>query len=266
MRERQRDLDRAALDRHGLDGRAPPGVGVRSEQPQRDVRVGVADDDGRLDQAAVVELDALARPDRGHGHAGGDHRARLDRGVVHEERHHPHAALDEAPRPGERGVDAAAGVVQVDRGGPGVERRRAGADHALPHERAAQPRVVEVAAQQLGLRPLEEQAERVGVVAHAVGQLVAGRRVADPGIALAGGPDGVDDAAQQLRQRAVPVDVARGEARHLVQAALLVLPQLHARCRPRTARRARRPQASTGTRGRRSPSSAITSGCSRPAR
>ena len=83
---------------------------------------------------AVLELDALAGPDRRHRRAGGDHRAGLARRVGERERHAAHPAAHVGPGARVAG-EAPARVVPGDRGGAGVARRGERPDHALAGER-----------------------------------------------------------------------------------------------------------------------------------
>ena len=62
------ELDRAAGHRNRLDPRPPCRVGRVAQQPQRDPRVGVHDDDRSIDPLAGFELDPLARHDPGDRH------------------------------------------------------------------------------------------------------------------------------------------------------------------------------------------------------
>ena len=115
-------------------------VGDVGEQVQRDLRVGVAEDGAGADERAVLERDALAGGDLGHGDAGGELRAGLLRGVGDREADHPHAALDVAPHRA-LALEVALVVHELDRGRAGVLRAAVGGDHALAEQRVLEPLV-----------------------------------------------------------------------------------------------------------------------------
>ena len=141
--ERGVELDDRAADLPALE----PGPIVlvdllAGEHREHPLRVGVADDGLGLNGRAVLERYALARDDLGHGHAAGEHRARLPRGVGDREADHPHPALDVSPQ------GAVAGHVplevhELDGCGARLTGAAPGTDDPLPEEGGLQALVGE---------------------------------------------------------------------------------------------------------------------------
>ena len=138
----------------------------------------------RTDQRPVLELDALARPDRRDGHAARDLGAGLDRGVADRKGDHAHAALDVAPRARVVPVELAHVVHQVDHRRALVLWPAVGGDEALAVERVLDPLVVHVRVEHVGDRRFEDEVDQVRIAQHLL-ELGARGGVADPGVPLA---------------------------------------------------------------------------------
>ena len=162
------------------------------------------------DRRPVLELDTLARGDPGDRDVAGEHRAGLAGGVGDREGDHPHAALDVAPD-GTLAVHVALVVHELDRGRAVVEGAAPGADDTLAEQRRLEPLVVDVAAEHVGDRVLEDEIDLLLVVAEDLLDLGARRGVADPGVAGALAEQ-LADVVEKLLVGPVAVDVLLREA------------------------------------------------------
>ena len=228
LAQRDVQLDRAADLGDRLDPGTPGGVGRVAQQAERRPRVGVRDDARRLDPLAPLELDARPRDDPGHRSPGQDHGAGVAGDVAEDERDHAHPALDVSPHP-RHPAQPARLVVEVDRRRPRVVRAGERADDPLPEIGRLEALVVEEMLDVLDHRPVEQDAQRLGVSRQPALDLVAGRSPADPEVAIAVGPQCVAQPALHVAERPPARQVAGREPRDLLLAQPIVVPELDAR-------------------------------------
>ena len=144
--------------------------------------------------------------DLGDRDAGGEHGAGLLGGVGDREADHPHAALDVAPHRA-LALEVALVVHELDRRGALVLRAGLGADDALAEER-----VLEALVARCGRRaPRRSRRSKTTsiIVCSPCEQLLelgAGRRLADPGVALAGA-QALADLVEEVLVGPVALDV-----------------------------------------------------------
>src|SRR3954463_15821566 len=179
------------------------------EEPQRDLRVGVADHGARVDERALLEPDAPAGHDLGHGNPRGELRSGLAGGVGDREADHAHAALDVAPYRA-LALEVALVVHELDRGGARVLRAAVGRDHALAEQRVLQALVAHVLVEHLGDRGAEHDVDHVLLALEQLLDLVARRRVAEPRVAVARA-QAAADLVEEVLVGPVAVDVGLGD-------------------------------------------------------
>lgn len=75
-------------------------------------------------------------------------------------------------------------MVELDRGGPRVERRGVGSDHPLTGVGGYQPVILEVARQMVDLRLLEEDVDELRVTAQPLFDLRPRGRLTEPDVAV----------------------------------------------------------------------------------
>ena len=180
---------------------------------------------GACNALAAFEDHALAGEDLGDGNAGDDGGSGFAGGVTEVERDHAHAAADVTPHAG-HSAETAGGVVKADGGGAGVEGAGVGSDDALAEIGDLEALVAEVALDELGHGPVEEQTAGFFVDAEASVDLGGSGWFAEPDVGGTGGTQGVAEAAEDVVHGAPAFDVAGGKAADFFGAAVIVIPKL----------------------------------------
>ena len=116
----------------------------------------------------------------------------------------------------------------ADGGRAGIERAGVGADDPLAEIGILQPLVLEITLDELRHRPMEEHLAGFLIVAQASVDLLLGGRVADPNIAIAGGPQSIAQAPDHGGHRFPAIHIAGSKAPDLFFAGIVVIPELHA--------------------------------------
>ena len=110
----------------------------------------------------------------------------------------------------------------------GIEGAGVGADDTLAEIGGLKALVGEVALDELGHGPFEEEGAGFVVVAEAVFDLIAGGRVADPDVAIAGRTKCIAQTVEHVVHGAPSGHVFRGERCDFSGAAVVVVPELNA--------------------------------------
>ena len=162
-------------------------------------------------------------------------RAGLARGVGDREADHPHAALDVAPDRA-LALEVALVVHELDRGGAGILRAAVGGDHALAEQRVLQALVLHVVVEDVGDRRVEDDVEHRLLAVQQILDLLAGRALADPGVAPARAQPAAD-LVEDVLVGPVALDVLLGDLQLLEVAPASWRRRATGRttCRPRTA-------------------------------
>src|SRR5579884_1534834 len=109
-----------------------------------------------------------------------------------------------------------------------IERAGVRADDALSEIRNLQPFVGEIAFDELGHRPIEQQAARFFIIAEASFQFFARGRLADPHVVFVGRPQGIARAANYVRHGAPAGYVLGRHSRNFGFALRVVIVELNA--------------------------------------